>query len=134
MTRQRYTTGQAINWCLKVIHREAINAKRRYIRWSRDALVINRTLDDGSEWGDLLACPKSQKDERNKDVMLLIENLPPKEKRVIYGLFVRGLTQSELSKNLDLSQQSVSRLKTRGIKRLREAMSEKAMSEKAMSG
>ena len=50
--------------------------------------------------------------------------LPERERRILYLRFFRGMTQSEIAERLGISQMHVSRLLTRTLVRLREALEE----------
>ena len=51
-----------------------------------------------------------------------MEKLPPRERRILYLRFFKGMTQSEIAGHLDISQMHVSRLLNRTLIRLRDAL------------
>ncbi|MCD7748564.1 MAG: sigma-70 family RNA polymerase sigma factor, partial [Oscillospiraceae bacterium] len=51
-----------------------------------------------------------------------VERLPDKERQTIFLRFYHGMTQSQASHILGVSQVQVSRLERRAVKRLREMM------------
>jgi len=53
-----------------------------------------------------------------------LEDLPEREKRILYLRFFRGLTQSQIADKLKISQMHVSRLLSRTLETLREAVGE----------
>jgi RNA polymerase sigma-B factor len=53
-----------------------------------------------------------------------MEKLPEREQKIIYLRFFKGLTQSEIAERLGISQMHVSRLLSRTLARLREALEE----------
>ena len=52
--------------------------------------------------------------------------LPPRERRVLYLRFFRGLTQSEIAREVGVSQMHVSRILSQTLQRLRDALGEEA--------
>ena len=50
--------------------------------------------------------------------------LPERERKIVYLRFFKGLTQSEIASRLGISQMHVSRLLTRTLAQLREALEE----------
>lgn len=52
----------------------------------------------------------------------LLQELPQRERRILYLRFFRGLTQSQIAQELDISQMHVSRLLSRTLATLREAV------------
>jgi RNA polymerase sigma-B factor len=53
-----------------------------------------------------------------------IRELPLRERRILYLRFFRGLTQTQIAQELDISQMHVSRLLSRTLRELREAVEE----------
>jgi RNA polymerase sigma-B factor len=53
----------------------------------------------------------------------LLQRLPARERRILYMRFFRGLTQSQIAQELDISQMHVSRLLSRTLAELRDALS-----------
>jgi RNA polymerase sigma factor (sigma-70 family) len=114
-------TGQGIRWCISVIHNQALNSKRKYVRWNqRDILIFNQTHDDDAEWGESAPCSQSATDFSEQETMLLLRTLPTMQYEVIRALYVDGFTQSEVAKQLQISQQHVCRLKQKALTKLRE--------------
>jgi len=52
----------------------------------------------------------------------LIRALPAREQRILYLRFFRGLTQTQIAEEMDMSQMHVSRLLTRTLRSLRDAV------------
>jgi RNA polymerase sigma-B factor len=52
----------------------------------------------------------------------LLDQLPPRERRMLYLRFFKGMTQSEIADKLDISQMHVSRLLAQTLDRLRNRM------------
>jgi RNA polymerase sigma-B factor len=53
-----------------------------------------------------------------------IRELPIRERRILYLRFFRGLTQTQIAQEMDISQMHVSRLLSRTLRELREAVEE----------
>jgi RNA polymerase sigma-B factor len=53
-----------------------------------------------------------------------IRELPVRERRILYLRFFRGLTQTQIAQEMDISQMHVSRLLARTLRELREAVEE----------
>jgi RNA polymerase sigma-B factor len=54
----------------------------------------------------------------------LLRKLPERERLILYYRFVRGMTQSQIAERLEMSQMHVSRLLSRTLRGLREAVGE----------
>ena len=52
----------------------------------------------------------------------LLENLPPREKKILLLRFFRGMTQSQIAAEIGVSQMHVSRLLNRTLEQLRESI------------
>ena len=48
-----------------------------------------------------------------------LETLPPREKKIVYLRYYNGLSQTEIAKQINLSQMHISRLLTQSLKRLK---------------
>jgi RNA polymerase sigma-B factor len=62
--------------------------------------------------------------EIRESIKPLIEQLPPREKRILLLRFFRGMTQSQIAEEIGVSQMHVSRLLTRTLDQLRTSLSE----------
>ncbi len=62
--------------------------------------------------------------EIRESIKPLIEQLPPREKRILLLRFFRGMTQSQIAEEIGVSQMHVSRLLTRTLQQLRSSLSE----------
>ena len=60
--------------------------------------------------------------ELRASIRPLIERLPPREKQILVLRFFRQMTQSQIAEEIGISQMHVSRLLTRTLAELREAM------------
>ncbi len=62
--------------------------------------------------------------EIRESIKPLIEQLPPREKRILMLRFFRGMTQSQIAEEIGVSQMHVSRLLNRTLAQLRTSLSE----------
>jgi RNA polymerase sigma-B factor len=100
---------------------EAIDAGSAYRSASLDA---GRNDDDESpgllgQLGQL--DPELARAERRASLGPLIDTLPEREQVMLYLRFYEGMTQSEIAKQIGISQMHVSRLLTRSLQQLRQA-------------
>lgn len=81
--------------------------------------------DDGASLGDKIVGDTSP--DESLDTLMLrdcIENLPEREKKIIILRYFRDKTQSEVAKELGVSQVQVSRIESRILKQFKEKISE----------
>lgn len=81
--------------------------------------------DDGASLGDKIVGDTSP--DESLDALMLrdcIENLPEREKKIIILRYFRDKTQSEVAKELGVSQVQVSRIESRILKQFKEKISE----------
>ena len=87
-------------------------------------LSLSATVgDDDLELGDKIATEECE--DENIDKMLLkdlIEDLPQREKKVIVLRYFRDKTQSEIAKELGVSQVQVSRIENKVLQKLKDGM------------
>ena len=87
-------------------------------------LSLSATVgDDDLELGDKIATEEYE--DENIDKMLLkdlIEDLPQREKKVIVLRYFRDKTQSEIAKELGVSQVQVSRIENKVLQKLKDGM------------
>lgn len=87
-------------------------------------LSLSATVgDDDFELGDKIATEECE--DENIDKMLLkdlIEDLPQREKKVIVLRYFRDKTQSEIAKELGVSQVQVSRIENKVLQKLKDGM------------
>ena len=62
--------------------------------------------------------------EIRESIKPLIEQLAPREKRILLLRFFRGMTQSQIAEEIGVSQMHVSRLLNRTLEQLRDSLSE----------
>ncbi len=81
--------------------------------------------DDGASLGDKIVGDSSP--DESLDTLMLrdcIKSLPEREKKIIILRYFRDKTQSEVAKELGVSQVQVSRIECRILKQLKEEISE----------
>ena len=87
-------------------------------------LSLSATVgDDDLELGDKIATEECE--DENIDKMLLkdlIEDLPQREKKIIVLRYFRDKTQSEIAKELGVSQVQVSRIENKVLQKLKDGM------------
>jgi RNA polymerase sigma-B factor len=98
---------------------EAIDAGSAYRSDSLDAPAIG---DGDVAVIDRLVRPDSDLDGLldRVEIRLLLETLPPRERRIVTLRFFGGLTQSEIAEEVGISQMHVSRLLSHSLAQLRE--------------
>jgi RNA polymerase sigma-B factor len=60
--------------------------------------------------------------EYRESLKLLLENLPPREKRILLLRFFGNMTQTQIAQEVGISQMHVSRLLARTLAQLRERL------------
>lgn len=106
----------------------AFDVEAQEIVFAMDAqhylLSLSATVgDDDLELGDKIATEECE--DENIDKMLLkdlIEDLPQREKKVIVLRYFRDKTQSEIAKELGVSQVQVSRIENKVLQKLKDGM------------
>lgn len=87
-------------------------------------LSLSATVgEDDLELGDKIATEECE--DENIDKMLLkdlIEDLPEREKKVIFLRYFRDKTQSEIAQELGVSQVQVSRIENKVLQKLKDGM------------
>ncbi len=96
---------------------EAMEASQAYTTSSLDA----PTHEDGGSPADVLGEDDGQYEllERWASVAPAIRRLPPRDRKILYLRFFAGLTQSEIAREVDLSQMQISRILSQTLERLR---------------
>jgi RNA polymerase sigma-B factor len=103
---------------------EGLEIAQAYNFTSLDAPIDS---DDGStSFADQLGGEDEQLENLEYRASLAPEmaKLPERERKIVYLRFFKGLTQSEIASRLGISQMHVSRLLTRTLAQLREALEE----------
>ena len=101
---------------------EGIESANAYSTLSLDA------GDSGDEGGNSMLDSLGMDDEALANVEIrasvkpLIEQLPPRERRILLLRFFRGMTQSQIAEEIGVSQMHVSRLLNRTLAQLRTSM------------
>ncbi|WP_304459367.1 sigma-70 family RNA polymerase sigma factor [Alicyclobacillus sendaiensis] len=119
-----YTPEQEVAWIRKIIRSAALDEYRRWRRWNRELLILNAPLDDEDdrERIDTIAVPEPPPE--HVELRWLIEQLPERERTVIWGLYFEGRNQREIASYMSISQMTVSKLHRAAVQRLREWMQE----------
>jgi RNA polymerase sigma-B factor len=100
---------------------EALEAGQSYRSSS-----IDQATDDDSD-GDVLASRLGQEDPSFREadfwasISVVVKRLPERERQILYLRFFKGQMQSEIARQLGISQMHVSRLLSRILERLRDA-------------
>ena len=96
---------------------EAMEASQAYTTSSLDA----PTREDGGSPADVLGEDDGQYEllERWASVAPAIRQLPLRDRKILYLRFFAGLTQSEIAREVDLSQMQISRILSQTLERLR---------------
>jgi RNA polymerase sigma-B factor len=103
---------------------EALESGQAYSTTSLDAPAGSGDEEDGPMRGDRIG----EEDVRLENLEYfaslapLIEQLPERERRILYLRFFKGMTQSKIAEHVGISQMHVSRLLTRILEFLREGM------------
>lgn len=97
---------------------------RRRRRWDRDELILNTRLANENELEliDVVESKDSLDAYDAKELRILIMNLPGIERFVMERLFWYDRTERQVSRSLGTSQQTVSRIKQRALRHLRDEM------------
>lgn len=115
--------GQGICWCRTIIHRQAINSKKRYSRWSRDYLVLNaRFSEDAPELCETMPSHTAQAEFSQIETKMWINSLVQTQSEVIKHRFIYDCSQKETSRILHTSQQQISRLERKALAELKECV------------
>ncbi|MFC5728241.1 MULTISPECIES: RNA polymerase sigma factor SigF [Nocardioides] len=104
---------------------EGLESSNAYATLSLDA------TDDGSDTGgqSMLEAMGVDDDalehvEIRESVKPLLENLPPREKKILLLRFFKNMTQSQIAEEIGVSQMHVSRLLSRTLDQLRQSLDE----------
>lgn len=119
-----YTPEQEVAWIRKIVRSAVLDEYRRWKRWNRELLILNAPLDDENdeERNDTMAAPESPPEY--VELRWLIEQLPERERTVIWGLYFQGRNQREIARHMGISQMTVSKLHRAAVQRLKEWMQE----------
>lgn len=103
---------------------EGLEIAQAYNFTSLDAPIDSE--DGSTSFADQLGAEDEQLENLEYRASLAPEmaKLPERERKIVYLRFFKGLTQSEIASRLGISQMHVSRLLTRTLAQLREALEE----------
>lgn len=107
--------AQDIQWCVTVINNASIRVRQRKQRFNRDILA--------GILPDVLPQSEITTSFDNVELIELLKTLPKIELQILYNSFLLDLTQQEISRRLNISQQQVSRIKNRALSLLRKKVS-----------
>jgi RNA polymerase sigma-B factor len=99
---------------------EGLDAAHAYTLISLDAQLSQEGLSYHEQIGDEDEALEGLEDRVS--VGPLLRKLPPRERRMLYLRFFKGLTQSEIADQLGISQMHVSRLLAKTLAQLREGL------------
>lgn len=99
---------------------EALDSAHAYSLISLDAATSEGGLTYHEQIGGVDEALEAL--EERVSVAPLLRRLPSRERRLLHLRFFRGMTQSEIARELGISQMHVSRLLARTLSRLREAL------------
>jgi RNA polymerase sigma-B factor len=99
---------------------EAMDSAHAYNLVSLDAVSGDEGLSMHEQLGE--EDPTLDLLEYRASLTPLLEELPPREQRMLYLRFFKGLTQSEIAEKLGISQMHVSRLLARTLSQLRDRL------------
>jgi DNA-directed RNA polymerase specialized sigma24 family protein len=106
------TSAQKLSWFATVIHHAALRSKRKYRRWQRDVLILNQVSDTtGAEFVDSFESPTAEIEFQNAEFEQMFMSLPLIQWKVMFDLYVRDFTQQQTAKDVQVSQQQVSRIR-----------------------
>jgi RNA polymerase sigma-B factor len=99
---------------------EALDSAQAYSLLSLDA----GTGEDGLSYHEQVGAVDGALEalEERVSVAPLLRRLPPRERRLLHLRFFKGMTQSQIARELGISQMHVSRLLARTLAQLREAL------------
>jgi RNA polymerase sigma factor (sigma-70 family) len=123
-----------VAWLLRGLRRQSgrLARKARHLR-QREILLMNQPVSDDNngktEWMDLV--PSMADVHGLAEGKLLLERfrvcfkeLTRLKQKVIQAVFLEGVSEREVARELGISQQSVNRIKRRAINRLKGCMEE----------
>ena len=99
---------------------EALDSAHAYSLISLDAGTTEEGLSYHEQIGDLDEALEALEDRVS--VAPLLRQLPPRERRMLHLRFFKGLTQSEIAEELNISQMHVSRLLAKTLSTLRSGL------------
>jgi RNA polymerase sigma-B factor len=99
---------------------EALDSAHAYSLISLDAGTTEEGLSYHEQIGDLDEALEALEDRVS--VAPLLRQLPPRERRMLHLRFFKGLTQSEIAEELNISQMHVSRLLAKTLVTLRSGL------------
>lgn len=121
--------AQIVSWFITGLRHEAIRlAKKHKELRQKELLILNEQVkNNGDDYGDLLDTLIAKSDTPAEaeariflqEAFLLLTSL---QKKIIMETVLEGATEMEIARRMGISHQAVSRLKERGLKRLRKEL------------
>ena len=101
---------------------EGMETVQAYTASSLDAPID----EDGSTVGDRLGSEDERLEllETWQSAAPALRDLPPRQQRILYLRFFRGMTQTQIAEDVGISQMHVSRLLTRTLRKLHQSLRE----------
>ncbi|MCR8641998.1 sigma-70 family RNA polymerase sigma factor [Paenibacillus sp. N1-5-1-14] len=132
--RTFYTEMRLIRYISSLIHYTSIDYDKRYRRYAQrfpltlDEPLTNEDTGGSSKREQVRAMDSDQVGDRLEQLDIDIKlhtailELTAKEKLILTRIYIEQLTDTEVAKQLELSQQAVSKMKNQALKKLRKAV------------
>ncbi|MBM9461243.1 RNA polymerase sigma factor SigF [Nocardioides sp. zg-536] len=107
---------------------EGLESSNAYATLSLDATDDDSDRGGGQSMLDAIGIDDEALEhvEIRESVKPLLENLPPREKRILLLRFFKNMTQSQIAEEIGVSQMHVSRLLSRTLEQLRQSLEAEA--------
>lgn len=124
----------ARSYLKKAFHFEAQKFDQKIRDKEKQNISIDKTTEDGTELGEFLIDEKSSRiyeqmmdvnlEELFEDIRLYqaIVNLTRKQRKILYLLYIKDLSEKEIAKQLSVTQQAISKVHKAAINKLKEVM------------
>lgn len=122
MEPSSYTPLQETAFWKTVIRHSVWRANRKIYKWNREQLTLNTPAANGEEQSHQIPSPSAEQSFRDLELQLAVNTLPPSERFVIEGIYVRQLTQRQLARAMHKSQAAVSKIHRAALAQIRELM------------
>lgn len=120
--------AQIISWFITGLRHEAIRLAKKHKKLrQKELLILNEQIrndyedDNFGDMSDSLLAKSNTPAEAEAQIFLqeAFLLLTPLQKKIIVEIVLEGATEMEVAQRIGISHQAVSRLKERGLKRLR---------------
>lgn len=120
MKSKPQTSVEMRKWLRTVLRAKKADYLRQMVRLHRhELLTLNVEDAEGYEPMDSLPSPSSEEAFGEVEVLMLLDALNPREREVMTKLVIEGKREQEIAIEMDLSQQTVSRIKRQAVSRIR---------------